>query len=200
MDLYRLHLLFQSWLCHLRSCSDYRHLHYWLLKAALHFCRRYSFHLHDLIYGIWAIVSARHTAGSQGRTTFTVAGRNKSLSGQDGEVGLPDRDFLLALTVPGDMDVLSWVRHVGNFSAEASSYTHIGYKQILETASIDPTQVRVSINQEHYGQDVVTAHADFALVKLHSMACWPSPKSQSCVNCSSVIRSSQQHRDPSGQL
>lgn len=135
-----------------------------LLEAALQFCRRYNVRLHDLIYAIWAIVSARYMTGGQRTTAFTVAGRDRSLSGQDGEIELADHDFPLILTVPGDMDVLSWIRHVGNVSAEASSFAHIGYKQILETASAYHPQVKVSINWEHHSQDVVTADADFPLV------------------------------------
>lgn len=135
-----------------------------LLEAALQFCREFNVHLHDLIYGVWAIVSARHMTGGQSAAVFTVAGRDRSHSRQNGGIDLADHDFPFILTVPGDMDVLSWMRHVGKVGAEACSYAHIGYKQILETASAYHPQVKVSINCEVYSQDVVTADADFPLV------------------------------------
>lgn len=135
-----------------------------LLEAALQFCRKYNVRLHDLIYGVWAIVSARHMTGGQRATVFTVAGRDRSSSRQDREIDLADHDFPLILTVPKDIDVLSWMRHVGDVSAEACSYAHISYKQILATVSVYHPQVKVSINWEHYSEDVVTADAEFPLV------------------------------------
>ena len=135
-----------------------------LLEAALNFCGRHNVLLHDLCYGIWAIVSARHMTGGQRTVAFTVSSRNRLLSRQNGDVELADHDFPLVLSVPGDDNVISWIRHVGNISAEASSYAHIGYKQILKTVSAYHPQVKVSINWGHYSQDVFTADADFSLV------------------------------------
>lgn len=45
-----------------------------LLEVALQFRKRYNVRLHDLIYRIWAVVSARHMTDDQPTTAFTVAG------------------------------------------------------------------------------------------------------------------------------
>jgi amino acid adenylation domain-containing protein len=135
-----------------------------LLEGAISFCKRHNFLIHDLFYAIWAIVSSRHTIEGQKRTAFTVAGKDRSLYGQNGGIQLPDHDFPLILTVPGDINILSWIRHVANVSVEASSYAHIGYKKILRTTSAYDPQVKITLNWRPNGDDVSTADADFPLV------------------------------------
>jgi amino acid adenylation domain-containing protein len=102
--------------------------------------------------------------GDQQKAAFTVAGWHPSLSARPEELDPADHDFPLILNVPEDIDVLSWIRHAGNLSAEASSHAHIGYRKILETASVDDLQVKVSINGQQNGQDIITADAGFPLV------------------------------------
>ncbi|KAI3336418.1 putative nonribosomal peptide synthase [Xylariaceae sp. AK1471] len=135
-----------------------------LLETALQFCRKHDVSLHAFLYGIWAIVSMRHMTGGQLTTAFTVDGGDQSSFGQDGEIEPADHAFPLLLTVLRDMDALSWIRHVRKVNAEASSHAHIGYKQIIKTASAYDPQVKVSVNWEQYSQDVVTTDAEFPLV------------------------------------
>ncbi|PYI02181.1 nonribosomal peptide synthase [Aspergillus sclerotiicarbonarius CBS 121057] len=134
-----------------------------LFEAALEFSGKYDIRLDDLIYGIWALVSIRHTAGGQRTAIFTVAGRDRSFFGYDAVNGLEGQDFPLVLSVPEDMDALSWIRHVGTVSAEASTHAYIGYKQILKKTSAGHPQVKVSIIQDD-SEEVMTADADFPLV------------------------------------
>jgi amino acid adenylation domain-containing protein len=135
-----------------------------LLEAARNFCGTHNLHLQDLCYGIWAIVSWRHMTGGQRTIAFTISSRDRSLWGKNGDFELADHDFPLVLRVQKDKNILSWIRHVANTSAEASSHAHIGYKQILETVPSYHPQVKVSINWGNYRQDVFTADADFPLV------------------------------------
>ncbi|KAL8936307.1 MAG: hypothetical protein Q9216_005001 [Gyalolechia sp. 2 TL-2023] len=134
------------------------------LEVALQFCSRYGVCFCDLIYGIWAIVSVRHMAGGQRTTVFSVSSQDLSLSRQDGETESGSQDFPLILTAPDDMEVLAWIRTVGDVRAEASSQAYVGYQTILEQASVYSPQVKVSIDWEHYSQDVFTPDADFPLV------------------------------------
>ncbi|OJJ70923.1 hypothetical protein ASPBRDRAFT_196470 [Aspergillus brasiliensis CBS 101740] len=136
-----------------------------LFEAAVDFSERYHIRLDDLIYGIWALVSIRHTAGGHRTAIFTVAGRDRSFFGSDcPQPGLEDQeDFPLVLTVPEDMDALSWIRHVGTISAEAATHSHLGYKQILTRTGAAPPQVKVSIIPDD-SEEVMTADADFPLV------------------------------------
>ncbi|KAF1359039.1 putative nonribosomal peptide synthase [Lizonia empirigonia] len=133
-------------------------------EALLRFCRRYNVGVYELIYGAWAIVSARHMTGDQQDTTFTVTGWHRSLSARQEEIDPADRDYPLILNVPEDMDVLSWIRHLGNINAEASSHAHIGYKQILEALSVDTPQAKISINGQKNGQDTISTDAGFVIV------------------------------------
>ncbi|PWY87257.1 non-ribosomal peptide synthetase [Aspergillus sclerotioniger CBS 115572] len=135
-----------------------------LFEAALEFSGRYDIRLDDLIYGIWALVSIRHTAGGQRTAIFTVAGRDRSFFGYDAVNGLEGQDFPLVLSVPEEMDALSWIRHVGTVSAKASTHAYIGYKQILKRTSAGHPQVKVSIIQDDSEEEVMTADADFPLV------------------------------------
>ncbi|GLB08010.1 nonribosomal peptide synthase [Aspergillus tubingensis] len=136
-----------------------------LFEAALDFSERYSIRLDDLIYGIWALVSIQHTAGGHRTAIFTVAGRDRSFFGPEcTQQGLEDQeDFPLVLSVPEDMEALSWIRHVGTVSAEAATHSHLGYKHILTQAGAAPPQVKVSIIPDD-SEEVMTTDADFPLV------------------------------------
>lgn len=136
-----------------------------LFEATLWFCKKYNVCLHDVFYGIWAIVSALHMADDQRTTVFVVADRDRSRPRQDEEIGVLDHDFPLILRLPQDMEVLSWIRHVGTVSAKASSHAHLGYKNILAKASAYNPQVKVSISWPGNGQEAVVAGDElFALV------------------------------------
>ncbi|OQE36922.1 hypothetical protein PENCOP_c011G06840 [Penicillium coprophilum] len=136
-----------------------------LFEATLWFCKKYNVRLHDVFYGIWAIVSARHMADGQRTTVFAVAGRDRSSPGQDGGIRVSNHDFPLILTLPEDMEVLSWIRHVGTVSAKASSHAHVGYKSILAKTSAHNPQVKLSISWPGTSQEVgVTGDDFFALV------------------------------------
>lgn len=136
-----------------------------LFEATLWFCKKYNVRLHDVFYGIWAIVSTRHMADGQRTTVFAVAGRDDSSLGQDEEIGASDHDFPLILMLQENMDALSLIRHVGKVSAEASSHAHVGYKKILVNGSAHNPQVKVSISFPGNDHDVVvTRDEHFALV------------------------------------
>ncbi|KAF1836440.1 putative nonribosomal peptide synthase [Decorospora gaudefroyi] len=132
-------------------------------EALLRFCHRYNVGVYELIYGAWAIVSARHMTGDQQNTTFTVAGWHRSLFPTQEEINPADHDYPLILAVPEDMDVLSWIRHLGNANAEASFHAHIGYKQILEALSVDTPQTKISINGQRRDQDTINADAGYVI-------------------------------------
>ncbi|KAJ5550506.1 non-ribosomal peptide synthetase [Penicillium sp. DV-2018c] len=132
-----------------------------LFEATLWFCKKYNVCLHHVFYGVWAIVSARHMADGQRTTVFTVADRDHPTPGQDEVIRGPDHDFPLVLTLPQDMEVLPWIRHVGTVCAEASSHAHVGYKNILEKASAHDPQVKVSISLPGEGQEAVGAGDEF---------------------------------------
>ncbi|KAJ5369521.1 non-ribosomal peptide synthetase [Penicillium cosmopolitanum] len=136
-----------------------------LFEATLWFCKTHNVRLHDVFYGIWAIVSARHMADGQRTTEFAVAGRDRSSLGQDEAIGILDHDFPLFLTLPKDTDVLSWIRHVGTVSAKSSSHAHVGYKNILAKTSAHNPQVKVSIIWAGNGNEPLTTGDElFALV------------------------------------
>ncbi|KAA8643885.1 Nonribosomal peptide synthetases (NRPS) [Aspergillus tanneri] len=136
-----------------------------LLEAGLEFAGIHDIYLEDLIYSVWAIVSVRHLGSGQRTTTFAVAGGNRPFFKHDGaESGLAGQAFPLILSVPEDVDVLSWVRQVGSLRTEASTHAFIGYEQILKNTSALHPQVKVSITFEDDMQDAMTADDEFPLV------------------------------------
>lgn len=135
-----------------------------LFEMALQFRDRYDIRLDDLAYGIWAIVSTRHVSSGERTAVFGVTARDRTFYGHDRVVGLVDQEFPLVLSVPGDMDALSWIRHVGNVTTKTSAHAHIGYKTIMETTSGVHPQVKVSINLTDDNQNVMNPDDDFALV------------------------------------
>jgi amino acid adenylation domain-containing protein len=136
-----------------------------LLEAAMTFGRTHNISLEDLIYAVWAIVSARQTVSGQSTVLFTVAGRNQLMAKQDTtENGGAEQDYPLVLSVPEDVDVLSWVRHVGTAAATASALSYIGYDWIMQTASGIRPQVKLSVTFEDDSHDTMAPDDDFPLV------------------------------------
>jgi amino acid adenylation domain-containing protein len=126
-------------------------------KAIQWFCRVYNVGVYELIYGAWAIVSARHMAGDHQNTIFTVAGWHREILVRKEDIDPADHEYPIIEPIPEDMDVLSWIRHFGNVNAEASCHAHIGYQQILDILSIENPQVKVSINGQGNEQEVKDA-------------------------------------------
>lgn len=120
--------------------------------------------LHDVFYGIWAIVSVRHMTDGERTAVFAVAGRDRSSRGEDEGIEILDNDFPLLLRIPKHIEVLSLIRHVGAVSAKASSHAHIGYKKILAKASAQSPQVKVAISWPGNSQEVVPGDERFPLV------------------------------------
>lgn len=136
-----------------------------LLEAAMTFGRTHNIALEDLIYAVWAIVSARQTVSAQSTVMFTVGGRNQPSAKQDTtENGGAEQDYPLVLSVPVDVDILSWVRHVGTAAATASALSYIGYDRIMQTASGIRPQVKLSVTFEDDNHDTMTPDDDFPLV------------------------------------
>ncbi|EAW21021.1 putative nonribosomal peptide synthase [Aspergillus fischeri NRRL 181] len=136
-----------------------------LLEAAMTFGRAHNISLEDLIYAVWAIVSARQTVSGQSTVLFTVTGRSQPSAKQDTtENGGAEQHYPLVLSVPEDVDVLSWVRHVGTAAATASALSYIGYDRIMERASGMRPQVKVSVTFEDDSHDTMAPDDDFPLV------------------------------------
>ncbi|GFF64357.1 nonribosomal peptide synthetase 7 [Aspergillus lentulus] len=136
-----------------------------LLEAAMTFGRTHNIALEDLIYAVWAIVSARQTVSAQSTVMFTVGGRNQPSAKQDTtENGGAKQDYPLVLSVPEDVDILSWVRHVGTAAATASALSYIGYDRIMQTASGIRPQVKLSVTFEDDNHDTMAPDDDFPLV------------------------------------
>ncbi|RJE24545.1 Condensation domain protein [Aspergillus sclerotialis] len=136
-----------------------------LLDKALEFCRTHHVRLDDLIYTVWASVSVRHIAGDQAAVVFTIAGREAStfrygdtVNGQ----GYPV--FPLVLSVPENIDAISWVRHVGRVKDDSATHAYIGHGEILDAASASQPQVKISINFDNASQEIMTADDSFPLV------------------------------------
>ncbi|GIC87449.1 putative nonribosomal peptide synthase [Aspergillus udagawae] len=136
-----------------------------LFDAATSFGRTHNTSLEDLIYAVWAIVCARQTVSGQCTAVFTVAGRSRS-TGKHVSTGNGEdkHDYPLVLSVPDDVDVLSWIRHVGTAAATASAHSHIGYERIMETASAMRPQVKLSVTFEDDSRDTMAPDDDFPLV------------------------------------
>ncbi|KAF7128709.1 hypothetical protein CNMCM5793_003560 [Aspergillus hiratsukae] len=138
-----------------------------LLEAAIRFGRTHNTSLEDLIYAVWAIVSARQMVSGQCTAVFTVAGHNQSIAKhgttENGEKEA-GHDYPLVLSVPDDVDVLSWIRKVGTAAAIASAHSYIGYERIMETASGMRRQVKLSVTFEDDSDDTMAPDDDFPLV------------------------------------
>ncbi|EDP52231.1 hypothetical protein EMGR_001523 [Emarellia grisea] len=136
-----------------------------LLEAATTFSRTHNISLADLIYAVWAIVSARQTVSGQSTALFTVTGRSYPSAKQDTpENGRAEQDYPLLLSVPEDVDVLSWVRSVSTAAATASALSYIGYDRIMERTSGMRPQVKVSVTFEVDSHDTMAPDDDFPLV------------------------------------
>ncbi|GFF44503.1 nonribosomal peptide synthetase 7 [Aspergillus lentulus] len=136
-----------------------------LLEAAMTFGRTHNITLEDLIYAVWAIVSARQTVSAQSTVMFTVGGRNQPSAKQDTtENGGAEQDYPLVLSVPEDVDILSWVRHVRTAAAAASALSYIGYDRIMQTAEGIRPQVKLSVTFEDDSHDTMAPDDDFPLV------------------------------------
>lgn len=143
-----------------------------LLDKALEFCHTHAVRLDDLLYAVWAAVSSRHTGNGQHEAVFTLAGRGNSVSEHDDTPsGIDHQEFPLILSVADDVDVLSWIRHVGNTIVEASTHAYIGYEKILEAAPGLQPQVKLSINFEEANPETMAADDDFSFVlSIHASA------------------------------
>lgn len=106
--------------------------------------------------------------GNHRTAIFTVNGRDSSFFGCD-KLGISvNQDFPLILSLPENIDALSWIWRVAMSRAEASDNAHIGYEQILKTSSANQPQVKIMINSMDDGDDgeeaVMSADDDFSLV------------------------------------
>lgn len=132
-----------------------------LFEATVWFCKMHNVNLHDVFYGNWAILSVRHMTDGERTALFTVAGRDHSSSGKDEGIEISNNNFLLLLTIPDSIEVLSLIRYVGAVSAKASSHAHIGYKKILAKASAQSPQVKVAISCPGNSQEIVSGDENF---------------------------------------
>ena len=136
-----------------------------LVDRAQEFCRTHDVRLDDLIYTVWASVSVQHVAGDQTTAVFTIAGGGASAFTHGGRVnGLGYPDFPLVLSVPENIDVVSWVRHVGRVKDLSAAHAYIGHGEILDAASVSHPQVKISISFDDAAQEIMTADDDFPLV------------------------------------
>jgi amino acid adenylation domain-containing protein len=139
-----------------------------LFDSVLEFIYKYSIRMDDLVYGIWSIVSIQHMAGNYRATIFTIDGRDHPFSGSNALNLTVNQDFPLILSVPENIDLLSWIWRIAMFRAEASENAHIGYKQIIKTTSANQPQVKITIDSmddEDDGEEtVMSADDDFPLV------------------------------------
>ncbi|PKX88642.1 putative nonribosomal peptide synthase [Aspergillus novofumigatus IBT 16806] len=115
-----------------------------LLEAAMTFSRTHNISLEDLIYAVWAIVSARQTVSGQSTVLFTVAGRKQPSAKQDtAENGGAEQDY------PWFYPYLRmWMFSRG----------------IMEIASGMCPQVKVSVTFEDDSHDTMAPDDDFPLV------------------------------------
>lgn len=135
-----------------------------LFGATLRLTAKFDVPLASLLYGAWALGSAQHMHGDHESVGFVVTGRDLSFSGHETVVGLVDQDYPLVLPVPRDTEILSWIRCITAANLKASAHAFIGYRRIMETASVQQPQVKVCINlqQEHHNRDV--ANSKFPLL------------------------------------
>ncbi|KAL5363155.1 Nonribosomal peptide synthetase 7 [Aspergillus floccosus] len=135
-----------------------------LLEAALGFGRTHDINLEDLIYAVWAIVSAGQMVSGQRTVVFVVAGRRQSSAKLGTTENGDGHDYPLILSVPKSLDVLSWIRNVGTAAAMSSAYASVGYERIMDTESGTRPQVKLSVNLEDDSHDTMAPDDDFPLV------------------------------------
>ncbi|KAI4274487.1 MAG: hypothetical protein LQ337_003910 [Flavoplaca oasis] len=135
-----------------------------LFGAMLRLTARFDVPLASLLYGAWALVSAQHMHGDHENVGFIVTGRDLSFPGHETMVGLVDQDYPLVLPVPRDREILSWIRCITEANLEASAHAFVGYRQIMETASVQQPQVKICVDlqREYQNQDV--ANSEFPLL------------------------------------
>ena len=140
------------------------HLPSGLFPAISQLTAEFEVPLESLLYGIWALVSARHMHGDHESIGFAVTTRDLSFPGHETMVGLVDQDYPLVLSVPADIAIVPWIQSVRDANVKASAQAFIGYKRIIETASIAHPQVKVRFNVQDRQQDPIARNVKYSLV------------------------------------
>jgi hypothetical protein len=104
----------------------------------------------SVLYAAWACTLAVHTEAGNNRVVFSAVGRASSSTENSSVVGPCNQTYPLVVDILPDQAVEDLVRHIHRANTEASNYAFIGYKSILDQASmpLEQTLVNVTLNEE----------------------------------------------------
>ncbi|WP_425444405.1 amino acid adenylation domain-containing protein [Saccharothrix carnea] len=101
-----------------------------MLTAALtdrlrDFSRRNGLTVNTVLQGVWALLLSRYSGERDVVFGATVSGRPADLAGVESMVGMFINTVPTRITVPHDVDVLSWLRRIQREQAETRRFDHV---------------------------------------------------------------------------
>ncbi|WP_052389925.1 non-ribosomal peptide synthetase [Belnapia moabensis] len=111
-------------------------------KALRNFARAERLTLNTLFQGAWALLLARYAGEPEVTFGTVVSGRPPDLDGIDAMIGLFINILPTRAGVPGERQVLSWLRELQARQLETAPFQHVSMQQIRQwsglAADIDP--------------------------------------------------------------
>jgi amino acid adenylation domain-containing protein len=122
------------------------------------FASTYGVTLTTLVQGAWALLLARYSATSDDTADVvfgvTRAGRNSSVDGAEGIVGVFINTVPLRIAVPGDVPLISWLKQIREQWIALEEYEHTPIDKIWEWSGLPsgmpPFESAVVYNHQHF--------------------------------------------------